>query len=400
MRKKEITSILLVAGTCIGSGTIAFPMVLAKLGIIPSLIIMLVIWLLNYYPSLSVIELNLRSEHGLSLGDLGQKISGKGAQVIGEISVKVISYALLTTYLYGSSSIIQKLLERSLNYTISVFTIETIIALIGIIILLFPLKIVSEINGMISSCLIFGFAILLGTMLVLIDYTKIPWITNATPMNIMSVCPIMFAAYGYQLILHTLRDYCGRDIFMLKRSVLFGSLLPTLLYMLWSCSSLCVVFKTNPDFFMRVVDGKIDVGEFVMQLANVSPLPNFQILIWTISTFAIFTSFIGFSLGLAESWNFSFKKSSKLKNTQAQKLVSSILTIIPAYVIAAIVPNAFVKVFSFAGAMFVITGILLPIYLLFKDNMKHLYYEELKKWPLILCVIAGSFIMAIEILIN
>ena len=56
MRKimqKQITSTLLVAGMCIGGGTIAIPIVLAKLGIIPSAIITLVVWFLNYYPSLA-----------------------------------------------------------------------------------------------------------------------------------------------------------------------------------------------------------------------------------------------------------------------------------------------------------------------------------------------------------
>ena len=398
MRKKTITSILLIAGTCIGSGTIAFPMVLAKLGIIPALIIMTIIWILNYYPSLSLAELNLRSEKGLSLGELGKKISGKGAQMIGEASVKVISYALLTTYLYGSSSIIQKLLESHLNCNFSIYFIESIIAFVGITLLLFPLKIVSAVNGMISSCLLIGFALLLGTMVVLIDYTKIPWITNASTLNIISVCPIMFAAYGYQLIIHTLRNYCGKDAVMIKKSILFGSLIPTLLYMLWSCSSLCVIFKANPEFFSQVASGKVEVGEFVRQLANVSSLPDFQILVWLISILAIFTSFIGFSLGLVESWNLTIQES--VKNSVFQKLCSSIITIIPAYIIAAIVPNAFVKVFSFAGAMFVVTGILLPVYLLLKSGIETFKFNELKKLPLLICVLLGLCIMAVEIFIN
>ncbi len=46
---KQTGSILLVAGTCIGSGMIALPMVLAKLGLIPSLFLMLLTWLLMYY---------------------------------------------------------------------------------------------------------------------------------------------------------------------------------------------------------------------------------------------------------------------------------------------------------------------------------------------------------------
>ena len=38
--QKLIGSILLISGTCIGNGMIALPMVLAKLGIIPSIILM------------------------------------------------------------------------------------------------------------------------------------------------------------------------------------------------------------------------------------------------------------------------------------------------------------------------------------------------------------------------
>ncbi|MFP3012075.1 MAG: aromatic amino acid transport family protein [Rickettsia sp.] len=43
-----IGSILLISGTCIGSGMIALPMVLAKLGIIPSIILMFIIWFIMY----------------------------------------------------------------------------------------------------------------------------------------------------------------------------------------------------------------------------------------------------------------------------------------------------------------------------------------------------------------
>ena len=96
MYHKKITSTLLVAGMCIGGGTIAIPMVFAKLGILPSIFITLVVWFLNYYPSLGGMELNLRSERGLSLGELGKNFSGRGAQMAGELCVKVLSYAALT----------------------------------------------------------------------------------------------------------------------------------------------------------------------------------------------------------------------------------------------------------------------------------------------------------------
>ncbi len=83
-----IGSILLISGTCIGSGMIALPMVLAKLGIIPSIILMFIM----YYTSLINLELNLQAGKGLTLGMLGKYFSGHTAQIIGTVSLKLLSY--------------------------------------------------------------------------------------------------------------------------------------------------------------------------------------------------------------------------------------------------------------------------------------------------------------------
>ncbi|AFC69891.1 amino acid permease [Rickettsia amblyommatis] len=67
--QKLIGSILLISGTCIGSGMIALPMVLAKLGIIiPSIILMFIIWFIMYYTSLINLEFDLQAGQGLILG--------------------------------------------------------------------------------------------------------------------------------------------------------------------------------------------------------------------------------------------------------------------------------------------------------------------------------------------
>lgn len=398
MSKRELSSIFLVAGTCIGGGTIALPMVLAKIGVIPSIIVMILIWMLNYYPSLTGLELNLRSEKGLSLGELGKTFSGVGAQAVGEFTVKILSYAVLTLHLCGSSSIIQKLLEEYLHYNTSILTIETCIALFGAVLLLFPFRVISTLNNMMFMGLIFMFFIILGTIVSLVDFSRIPWMVDFSAYDLLSVCPVMFAAYGYQLILHTLRDHCGNKPYMLKKSVFLGGLIPTLVYILWSSSSLSAVFNTNPDFFMQMVSGKVEVGSFVSELAKVSSLPNFQLLVWLMSILAILTSFVGVGLGLAETLNSNIKK--RTESITIQKVFASVMTIAPAYAIAAKFPNAFIKILGFAGALFVIMGILLPTYLLFKNGMQHLNFKELKKWPLVLCAAAGILIILAEVFLN
>ena len=395
---KLITPTLLIAGFCIGGCTIAIPMVFAKLGIIPGIVITVAMWLLNYYPSLALAELNLRSERGLSVGVLGKNLSGRGAQIIGEIAVKLQSYAGLTMYLCGASSIIQKLLEEYCSYQASVFSIETSMAVAGIILLLFPLKTVSAVNNLLFSGLIILFIILLGVMLGFIDYTKMPWIVNPTANDMLIVCPTIFASFGYQLILHTIRDCCGKNADAFKKSIIFGSLIPTFIYIIWSIVSLSVVFSGNPEFFTQMISGKVEVGEFVRELANISSFPSFQIMVWWMSICAILTSFIGVGIGLAESMDLSLQ--THIKADFPRRLAAALITVVPSYIVAALYPNAFIKVLGFAGAMIAIVGVIMPSYLLLRTGVEKSHYKELKTLPLIACFIGGFGIMIIEFFMN
>lgn len=397
--QRQITSTLLVAGMCIGGGTIAIPMVLAKLGIVPSVIITLLVWFLNYYPSLGGMELNLRAERGLSLGTLGKIFSGRSAQIAGEISVKVLSYAALTMYLCGASSIIQKLSEVYFQCEISIAAIETVLAILGVVLLFFPFKIVSQINNVMFVGFVGIFAILLGTMLRFVDYSNMPWIVNPNFKDALSVCPVIFASFGYQLILHTLRDYNGRNATSIKRSIFIGSFMPALVYIIWSATSLNVIFNSNPDFFEQLVSGKIEIGEFVKELAGISSLSNFQVLVWWMSILAILTSYVGVGIGLAESMNMTFEN--HVKRASVRKSLSALITIAPAYVVAILFPNAFIKILGFAGAIVATIGILIPTYLIFKIGIEKVtYYRELKKGPLIACIIGGLCIVLVEFFIN
>lgn len=396
---KRITTALLVAGTCIGGGTIALPIVLAKIGIIPSILITLFIWLLNYYPSLIGAELNLRSDRGLSLGALGNYFSGTCTQIIGELSVKLFSYAALTMHLCGTSSIIQKLLEKYFQYDISIFAIETFMAILGIILLSFSFKFISLVNNMMFSGFILVFAILLISMFKFLDYKNMPWILSPSFSDILCVCPVIFASYGYQLVLHTIRDYCGKDPMTIKQGIFAGSIIPTAVYMIWPIVSLSVIFAMNPEFFTQMNSSKIEVGIFIKELSNISSLPSFQLLVWLMAILAILTSYVGVGIGLAESINFSLED--HIKSQFIRKLSAATITIVPAYIVAVIVPDAFVKILGFLGAILVAIGILIPAYLIFKIGIgKKLYYKELKKWPIIISIAGGIIIMFAEIFLN
>ena len=106
---KQLTAILLISGTCIGAGMIALPISLAKIGIIPSIIIILLTWVFVYYCSLIYVELSSHSKNDNSKS-LPLEFSGKKAKLIEDINIKLLSYSALSAYFYGCSSIFQKLI--------------------------------------------------------------------------------------------------------------------------------------------------------------------------------------------------------------------------------------------------------------------------------------------------
>lgn len=392
--EKLIGSILLIAGTCIGSGMIALPMVLAKIGLIPSIILMFIIWFLMYYTSLINLELNLQAGKGLALGRLGRYFSGRIAEIIGMVNLKILSYALLAVFIYGGSSIIQNLLSLD----ISIVYIGACYAVISILVLLLPLKLIDYINRLLFIGILIVIAILIIGLIAMIKWYNLPLFSSRYKEILVwsEITPVVFTSFGFQVIFHTLTNYCNKNARTLKLAFLFGTLIPAIVYIIWTCSVLTVIHHENPVFYQQMVVGNVEVGELVKELSSIAKWQSVQLLVWIISTLAIATSVIGVGVGLCDSLKVSF---SNLKcNSRIRDIIAASTTILPAYIITILIPNAFITVLGFAGMILVIIAILLPTYLLYKAKIKNFYYPELKKkYLIVISVIIGIFIMGYEL---
>ncbi|MGI4753026.1 MAG: amino acid permease [Janthinobacterium lividum] len=392
--EKLIGSILLIAGTCIGSGMIALPMVLAKIGLIPSIILMFIIWFLMYYTSLINLELNLQVGKGLALGRLGRYFSGRIAEIIGMVNLKILSYALLAVFIYGGSSIIQNLLSLD----ISIVYIGAWYAVISILVLLLPLKLIDYINRLLFIGILIVIAILIIGPIAMIKWYNLPLFSSRYKEILVwsEITPVVFTSFGFQVIFHTLTNYCNKNARTLKLAFLFGTLIPAIVYIIWTCSVLTVIHHENPVFYQQMVVGNVEVGELVKELSSIAKWQSVQLLVWIISTLAIATSVIGVGVGLCDSLKVSF---SNLKcNSRIRDIIAASTTILPAYIVTILIPNAFITVLGFAGMILVIIAILLPAYLLYKAKIKNFYYPELKKkYLIVISVIIGIFFMGYEL---
>jgi tyrosine-specific transport protein len=391
---KQTGSILLVAGTCIGSGMIALPMVLGQLGLIPSIILMLFIWLLMYYTSLINLELNLQAGKGMSLGSLGRHFSGPIAGFIGNMSLKLLSYSLLAVFIYGGSSIVQKMTADPLG----LFEIETLYAFLTILILLLPIKTIDYVNRILFISLLVIVTALICGLLSTINWNNIPLYSEQYKEldTWRAVIPVVFTSFGFQVIFHTLTDYCNKEAKILKTAFLWGSAIPALVYITWTSSVLGAIYNHNPAVYGEMIKGKLEVGDLVYNLSKITDWPSLQILIWWVSSLAIVTSVIGVGRGLYDTLSITLQN--KIPNKRSLSLVAALLAIVPAYLVAALIPNAFILVLGFAGLILSIIAILLPSYLLLKIKKNSLYYDELKnKAWIYLAFIAGIIVILMEL---
>ena len=395
---KQIGASFLVAGTCIGSGMIALPLILAKLGLVLSLFLMLSVWGLMYYTSLITLELVLQARQELSLGELGAHFSGIKAKLVGIFSLKILSYALLSVYLYGGASIIQKLISSLLgtpDYNLKILI--TGFAVFTTALLLLPFTFLDYINRFLFIGLIVVGSFLIVGLTTSTQWSNVPLLPQIKHSFSLwsAVIPVVFTSFGYQVIFHTLASYCNYNARMLKKIFFWGSLIPAVVYIIWTSSVISVVYQERPLFYAQMIHGTVEVGDLIKELSFIAQGYATQLLIWWISLLAIITSLVGVGVGLCSSLQSLLpKQTSKI----VSKIISVLMAIFPPYIISTLVPNAFVSILGFAGGILSIIAILLPVYLFVTMKEKRfLHYPILRhKSGLIGSVIIGLIVILCE----
>ena len=368
---KQTGAIFLIAGTCLGSGMMALPLVLSKMGLSFSLLFMVGMWGLMYGAALLTVELNLQAKKSMPIGALAQKFGGATTKLIGTLSLKVLSYALLSAFLYGATSILHELFPA----------LEKDLILIGLgasfmIILSWTTPKIDIINRILFFILLGGLFLLIFLLLGLIEWQSLPVvpITCHSLISWSTFMPVVFTSFGFHGMVHTITAYCDNDKKMLKKAFFWGSLIPAIIYILWTLGVLGAIHSKNPVYYAYMTMGGADVGSLVREIASLTTIPFIKPMIWIGMILKFGLSIIGIGISLRDALSpLLLQRSANLN-----KWVLSALTILPPICIAKLVPNAFISVLGFAGMILAIIAILLPFYLLKHIDPKTYHLSILK----------------------
>jgi len=118
-KKRFISAVAVLVGTCIGAGVLGIPYVAAKAGFVAALIYILVIGAIMLLTNLYIGEIALRTKKDHQLPGYAKKYLGKKGGVILEFSTVFGIYAAVIAYMIGIGESLSYLFFKNFNHTLS-----------------------------------------------------------------------------------------------------------------------------------------------------------------------------------------------------------------------------------------------------------------------------------------
>lgn len=390
-----IGGLLLVAGTTIGAGMLALPIVTGFAGFFPSLVLLLLYWLFMAFTAQLMLEVNLWMAPHTNLLTMAHKTLGRGGKLFSWIIYLFLLYSLTTAYLAGGGTILIEMIEALTHWQIPAWVTPFPLLLLFGFAVYEGASSVDFVNRLLMFCLMSAYALMI---LFLTPYVQPALLTHANWAALWIPVSIVSISFGFHIIIPTLTDYLNRDVKQIRRVLILGSLIPLIVYISWEILTLGIIpLEGNlglREGFEKGIDG-------ASLLASILKNPTLALLARLFSLFAIITSFLGVSLSLRDF----LADALHIEKSPKGRLMLYLLTFLPPLAIVLIDPRAFLNALEYAGAFGVVTLLgLLPVLMVWRgryvQKREGPYRTPGGKWALAAALLVSLSVIALEIIIK
>lgn len=383
------SGILLVTGTCIGAGMLALPVVTGLAGFWPAIAVNLLCCLFMMATGLLFLEAILWAEDGANVLSLSEKFLGVPGKLICGIAYLFLYYCLEVAYFAGGSPLFSRVLEQLFGIQVIGFPSYLLFALFFGFFVYLGTKAVDRINWLLMAGLFLSYFLLIG-----VGSTEVrtELLKRADWKMSLAATPILFGAFGYHNLLPSLSTYLKRHIVPLRLSVIFGTLIPFVIYSLWQ-------WMIIGSLSLNEIQQADLRGEPITQtLENLVGHPWLNLFGEYFGFFALVTSFLGVSLSMVDF----LADGLNIRHREGWKRLGLCLAIfVPPLLIAATHPDIFIEAIGVAGGYgeAILNG-LLPILMVWVGryimNLRSDYPLIGGKPMLIILILLTFLIMGIE----
>lgn len=329
---------LLIAATTIGVGMLGLPVATGPGGFIPATAVYLLTWFFMLCTGLLLLEVCTWMPKEANLITMTHSLLGPIGRAVCWVVYLFLFFTAMIAHVSGGGS-----------------------TLIDIVHSLFGVQLPAS-AAMVLYVLIFSPVVYLGTrsvdrfnlvMMVGVLITYLSFIilsVGKIDMNLLSYAnwsrawpalPVLFTAFTYQLIIPTLMTYMERDVRKVRLSIILGSSIPLVVYLIWEMIILGIIPAEG------LLIAKQQGQTAVMPLKELLNNPwvfkigsYFAFLVLTTSYIALALAFLDF---VADGL--------KVKKVGFKKVALCLGIFIPPTVIALLYPGIFIKALEYAGGI-------------------------------------------------
>ena len=361
---KTLGSTLIASGTMIGAGMLAMPLTSAGIGFTFTVVLLILLWILLTYSALLFVEVYQTAEHDAGIGTLAAQYFGRPGRIVATSVLMIFLYALLSAYVTGGGAILASTLpdfaapDLKMKGSILAFTI-----LFGVFVAI-GTSFVDALNRFLFIAMIAALFIVLGLMIPEIKIDNL----MAMPIDkalLISASPVFFTAFGFHGSIPCLNKYLEGDVKALRFSVIVGSAITLVGYILWQFSTHGVLSQTR---FLEILNQDPTLNGLIEAVRVITGSTIIAAIVKIFSALALITSFLGVALGLLECIEDLLKRAF---NISANRLSLGFLTFLPPLLFAFFYPEGFILALGYAGQMFAFYAVVLPAALVWKARHQH-----------------------------
>ena len=325
----------MVAGTSIGAGMLALPVVTALGGFFPAFFIYLLCWLFMTCTGLLLLEICLKLPPDANLISMAGHYLGRPGKVFAWVLYLFLFYCLSIAYISGGGGLLS-------DWTgMPPWAGSLLFLLLFAPIVYRGARMVDRLNhflmgGLIATYLAFVF----------LGFPHVQWepLQKSSWGQAIFALPVIFTSFSYQGTIPSLIAYLHRDARNIRLAILLGTSIAFLIYLLWEFLILGII----------PVEGEFGLAK-AMELGQtaVAPLRHhvesryIPLIGQAFAFFAIATSFLGVTLGLLDF----LADGLKMPKKGVRHLFLALLTFGPPTLVALVNPTLFITALIYAGGI-------------------------------------------------
>ena len=383
-RSSILGSSLILAGTAIGAGMLALPLVGVGTGLLLILVTFAVTAGFAIFSGLLMLEANLAIEPGCNLYTMASRTLGSAGRVLSTLAPLGLFYALMTAYLSGGGglfSLYLKLIFPDLPLQVGIL----LFAVFSGGFVYYSTRAVDYLNRLLFVIMIACFLVALMSLMPEVDYQQLIKNEDFSYTSLMVAIPVIFTSFGYHGSIPSIIRYQKGDHRSVPVILFLATLIPLVVYVVWLIS---VMGNISDVDLLSISQSEAATAELI-EILSAGDQQYMRSVLHIFSDVALLTSVLGVALGLFDYLAGLLRRTDK----RTHRAQTALITFIPPVVFSMTYPEAFVSALGFAAIPLSILAIILPaaivMHIRHKATYKSLYRTPGGMSAILLCFSFG-----------